>query len=274
MHIKKLHPDIAAEVRGVDIGSGIDITTALDIKKALLEHLVLIFPSQVVSESAQEEFCRHFGDLELVRSALSQDKEHPSVLLITNVSNTGKTTALEDGEMMFHYDQCYYPNPCLGSTLYALEVPRHGGNTLFANGFAAYERLPNEWKKRIEGLNAIHYYSYASDPTQRPETLKPDAPQCSHAIVRKHPESGKKCLFVNRLMTIRVEGLKDLESDKILSYLFSVLEDPEHIYEHVWTKGDLIMWDNRSSAHARTFFAPNERRMMRRVTIKDSLHRN
>jgi len=269
MELKPLHKDIGAEVTGIDIGKGVDAATAAAVRGALLENLVLVFPDQDISETAQEEFCRHFGELEVVRSAVAQDSDHPSILLITNVRDTGKVTALEDGEMMFHYDQCYYEHPCLGSTLFALEVPKDGGHTLFTSCYAAYDRLSDAWKKRLEGLKALNYYDYNRDPTIRPEKLNPDAPQYVHPVVRTHPETGRKALFVNRLMTIRIEGMDPDESDEILDYLFDVVEDPDHVYEHRWSVGEMLMWDNRCSIHARTFFPPEQRRMMRRITIKD-----
>jgi len=269
MELKPLHKDIGAEVTGIDIGKGVDAATAAAVRGALLENLVLVFPDQDISETAQEEFCRHFGELEVVRSAVAQDSDHPSILLITNVRDTGKVTALEDGEMMFHYDQCYYEHPCLGSTLFALEVPKDGGHTLFTSCYAAYDRLSDAWKKRLEGLKALNYYDYNRDPTIRPEKLNPDAPQYVHPVVRTHPETGRKALFVNRLMTIRIEGMDPDESDEILDYLFDVVEDPDYVYEHRWSVGEMLMWDNRCSIHARTFFPPEQRRMMRRITIKD-----
>jgi len=189
--------------------------------------------------------------------------------MITNVKDTGRPTALEDGEMMFHYDQCYYETPCLGSTLFAIEVPDVGGNTRFANCTMAYDALSNVWKRRLEGLRARNYYDYNRDPTLRPKTVNPEAPQWVHPVVRTHPETGRNALFVNRLMTLWIEDVDRAESDEILDFLFDHMERPEFVYEHVWAVGDLMMWDNRCSMHARTWFAPEKRRMMRRVTVRD-----
>ena len=139
--------------------------------------------------------------------------------------------------MMFHYDQCYYENPALGSTLYAIEVPDEGGNTLFANCRLAYEALDDGWKARLDGLRALHYYDYKRDPTLRPSTINPDAPQWVHPVVRTHPETGRKAIYVNRLMTLWIEGIDRAESDEILDYLFAHIEKPEFVYEHEWTGG-------------------------------------
>jgi taurine dioxygenase len=173
--------------------------------------------------------------------------------------------------MMFHYDQCYYEHPSMGSTLYAIEVPDDGGNTLFSNCRMAYDALSDAWKKRIEGLRALNYYDYGRNPTIRPETIDPDKPHWVHPIVRTHPETGRKALYVNRLMSIRIEVLAEDESSAILDYLFDHIERPEFVYEHEWKVCDLMMWDNRCSVHARTYFSPEKRRMMRRVTVRDPM---
>ena len=268
--IKPLSDALGAAITGVDLSKTLDSDTVQTIHKAWLDNIVLVFPGQNLSEEDQERFCRHFGELEHVRKSLSQDQAHPSVMLITNVKNTGKVTALEDGEMMFHYDQCYYEYPGRGSILYAMEIPQEGGNTLFANCVLAYETLSDDWKKRIGGLKALNYYDYNRDPTARPTNLRPDAPQWIHPIVRTHPETGRKALYVNRLMTVGIEDVKDDEAEKMLTYLFDHIENPEFIYEHKWTVGDLLMWDNRCSEHARTYFSPDEPRMMRRISVKES----
>lgn len=267
--VTPLSKAIGARITGVDLREQLDAETFGAIHRAFLDNLIIVLPDQRIDDDDQERFCRRFGELEVVRSAVAADSAHPSVLLITNVRGTGRVTALEDGEMMFHYDQCYYEHPAMGSTLYAMTVPEEGGNTLFANCQLAYDTLSDDWKKRLEGLRALNYYDYARDPTVRPESLNPDAPQWVHPVVRTHPETGRKCLFVNRLMTIRIEGMEPAESDEILNYLFDHVENPDFVYEHVWTVGDLMMWDNRCSIHARTWFSPESQRMMRRVTVRD-----
>ena len=266
--VSPLSEAIGARIEGVDLSRELDGGTFDTIKNALFEHAIIVVPGQTLNEDDQERFCRYFGELEMVRSG-EATSDRPAVLMITNVTDSGRPTALEDGEMMFHYDQCYYENPALGSTLYAIEVPDEGGNTLFANCRLAYEALDDGWKARLDGLRALHYYDYKRDPTLRPSTINTDAPQWVHPVVRTHPETGKKAIYVNRLMTLWIEGIDREESDEILDYLFAHIEKPEFVYEHEWTVGELIMWDNRCSAHARTWFSPEKRRMMRRVTVRD-----
>ena len=155
----------------------------------------------------------------------------------------------------------------MASMLYALEVPSMGGNTLFANGYKAYATLAVEIKRRIEGRKALNAYDYDAAATKRGTRLAQDVPSHAHPVVRTHPATGRKALYVNRLMTVRIEGLPAQESDELLALLFDHQERREFIYEHVWRAGDLLMWDNRCTLHARTDFSPDERRLMRRVTI-------
>ena len=155
----------------------------------------------------------------------------------------------------------------MASMLYALEVPSTGGNTLFANGYMAYETLPDGIKRRIEGCKALNAYDYDTSAMKRGTRLAGGVPSYVHPVVRTHPATGRKALYVNRLMTVRIEGLPAQESDELLTTLFDHQERREFIYEHVWRAGDLLMWDNRCTLHARTDFSPNERRLMRRVTI-------
>lgn len=269
IRIDRLSDALGARITGVDLSRALDSDTVGAIRQALLDNVIIVFPGQDLTEGDQERFCGYFGELEMVRSSNAVSSDHPSVMMITNATDTGRPTVLEDGEMMFHYDQCYYEHPCLGSTLFALAVPDEGGHTLFANCTLAYDALDDGWKKRLDGLTALNYYDYSRDPTARPEALNPEAPQWVHPVVRTHPETGRKALFVNRLMTIRIEGMTAAESDEILDFLFDHIEKPEFTYEQIWTVGDLMMWDNRCSIHARTDFAPEQLRMMRRVTIRD-----
>jgi taurine dioxygenase len=155
----------------------------------------------------------------------------------------------------------------MASMLYALEVPSTGGNTLFANGYKAHETLPVEIKRRIQGRKALNAYDYDTAATKRGTRLAQDVPSYVHPVVRTHPVTGRKALYVNRLMTVRIDGLPAQESEELLALLFDHQERREFIYEHVWRAGDLLMWDNRCTLHARTDFSPNERRLMRRVTI-------
>ena len=190
-------------------------------------------------------------------------------MIISNIREDGKQIgALPDGEMQFHTDQCHQEQPAMATMLYSVEVPSVGGNTLFANAYRAYETLPHELKRRIEGRKALNAYDYDAAATRRGTKLREGIPHYWHPIVRTHPATGRKALFVNRLMTVAIEGLSDEEGEAVLNKLFDHQERREFIYEHVWRVNDLLIWDNRCTLHARTDFSDRERRLMRRVAIK------
>lgn len=196
------------------------------------------------------------------------ETQNPAVMLISNVRENGRLIgALPDGEMHFHSDQCHQERPAMASMLYSLEVPSKGGNTLFANAYRAYETLPNSIKQKIDGRKALNAYDYDNASTRRGTKLREGVPSCWHPIVRTHPATGKKALYVNRLMTIQIEGMSQPESDELLNVLFHHQERREFIYEHVWRTHDLLLWDNRCALHARTDFSADERRLLRRLTI-------
>jgi taurine dioxygenase len=264
---RPLSPALGAEIVGVDLSAEIPDGVFEQILDAWHRHLVLLFRGQKLSEEDQVRFAERFGPLSRIHTPQFV-KTHPAVMLISNIREDGKPIgALPDGEMQFHSDQCHQERPATGSLLYAIEVPSKGGDTLFANAYLAYETLGETVKTRIAGRKALNVYDYGSAPTKRGAVLSADAPAYAHPVVRIHPATGRKALYINRLMTRRIEGLPEAESDALLEELFAHQERPEFVYAHKWRPGDLLMWDNRCALHARTDFSPAERRLMRRVTI-------
>jgi taurine dioxygenase len=264
--IRPLSPALGAEIIGVDLRQRMDDALFHQILDAWHQHLVLLFRDQQLTEADQVQFAERFGALAKIHTAQFATR-HPAVMLISNIRKDGKPIgALPDGEMQFHSDQCYQEKPAMGSMLYAIEVPSKGGDTLFANAYLAFETLPDSAKRRLEGKRALHAYDYDSAATKRGGEVG-DAPSYAHPVVRTHPATGRKALYVNRLMTRRIEGLPAEESDELLNILFDHQERPEFIHGHVWRPGDLLLWDNRCALHARTDFSGEERRLLRRVTI-------
>jgi len=264
--LRPLSAALGAEIIGVDLSEEIDDHTFAHIQDAWHLNLVILLRGQELSEEDQVRFAEKFGPPAVIHTKQFV-RNHPAVMLISNIREDGKPIgALPDGEMHFHTDQCHQERPAMASMLYALEVPSTGGNTLFANGYMAYETLPDGIKRRIEGRKALNAYDYDTAAMRRGTRLA-EGPSYVHPVVRTHPATGRKALYVNRLMTVRIEGLPAQESDELLTTLFDHQERREFIYEHVWRAGDLLMWDNRCTLHARTDFSPNERRLMRRVTI-------
>jgi taurine dioxygenase len=267
LQVRPLSPALGAEIVGVDLREELSDQLFAQILDAWHENLVILLRDQALTEADQVRFAERFGPLATIHTK-QLVRSHPAVMLISNIREDGKPIgALPDGEMHFHSDQCHQERPARGSMLYAIEIPRQGGNTLFANAYKAYETLPDAIKRRIEGARALNAYDYDSAATKRGTKLADGVPFYVHPVVRTHPATGRKALYVNRLMTVRIEGLAEQESDELLDKIFAHQERREFVYEHVWRPGDLLLWDNRCTLHARTDFSADERRLLRRVTI-------
>jgi len=264
--VRPLSPALGAEILGVDLRDPIDEALKQSFLDAWHRHLVLLLRAQTLDEDAQVRFAESFGALAKTTSGRKFSVKHPSVMLVSNIREDGKPIgALPDGEMHFHTDQCHQATPAKATMLYAIEVPRQGGNTLFANAYTAYETLPEDIRRRIAGRRALN--AYTSDTMLRSANYDDAKSSYWHPVVRAHPATGRKALYVNRLMTRQIEGLPRAESDTLLQQLFDHQEQPKFVYEHVWRVGDILMWDNRCTLHARTDFSAGERRLLRRVTV-------
>lgn len=267
LKIRPLSKALGAEILGIDLNRNLAKKTIENIRAVWLKYLVIVFPDQILDEDAHTRFCKYFGEIEPPMVSPAQDASHPHVMFISNVRNEGLRTALEDGEMMFHSDRSFHQTPFAASTLYAIEIPSQGGNTRFANCYASYDALPVALKEKLMGRRAMHIYDYENNQVQKTKTNSPDAPRCIQPIFRTHPETGRLAIYVSRLMTDYIVDTNTEESRNLLSELHEFTEQPQFVYEHVWRKGDLVMWDNRCTMHARTHFDPNERRMLRRIAI-------
>ncbi len=269
INVVPLSPALGADIVGVDLRAPIDDATAHVIRQAWKDHLVIRLRGQELSEDDQVRFGETFGPLN--RSAKKRahhNAANPAIMLISNIRENGQLIgALPDGEMQFHTDQSHQETPCSGTMLYALEVPRVGGDTLFANCYTAYEMLPDAIKQRLAGTRALHAYDYDTASTRRGTVLKEGVPHAVHPVVRTHPETGRKALYVNRLMTLRIEDIDPQESEDLLQMLFDHIERNDFVWGQQWKPGDVVLWDNRCTVHARTDFSAAERRLMRRVTI-------
>ena len=274
--VKPLSPALGAEISGVDLREDLSAETFAEILDTWHKHLVILFRNQSLSEDDQISFAQRFGELqkrtrppEAINEA-GHTKYPQLTMLVSNIRENGKLIgSLPDGEMHFHSDQCYLEKPATGTFLYALEVPSEGGDTLFLNMYKAYEELPSELKARVDGRKALNAYLYDSttravngskvDFTAHPHFIQP--------IVRTHPDTKRKALYVNRLMTFTVDGMGEKEGGALLNKLFDHIEQDRFIYAHHWRVGDLVLWDNRCTLHARTDFSDKERRLLRRYTV-------
>ena len=286
IEVRPLSPACGAEIKGVDLTKPLSRDTVEAIKDAWGKHLVLVFRGQELSQDDQLRFASYFGDLGLRKKAPEKlrsrtegtvqdsNKDSDKVLLVTNIKVDGKPIgAFGDGEFWFHIDSGYTPRPYRYTFLYALELPSTGGNTMFSNMYKAYEAVPPALKDKLKGRKALHIHEYNRAKQASSSGDISGIPHHFHPLFITHPNTGRKTLFVDRLMTTRIEGMDEAESDAILNQLYEIGERREFIFEHEWKLGDFLMWDNRCTIHARTDFPKEERRLLRRCTVEgEPLH--
>ena len=267
--IEPVSDAVGARITGIDLREDMDAAAFRTVHQAWLDHQVLVFPGQELGEEDQVHFTAKFGEPGRRQRKVGWAEEgrvsHPGTMLISNIREDGKPIgSLPDGEMMFHSDGAFAKRPFRYTLLYALEVPSVGGNTLFANTYKTYDALPEALKSALAGCHAEHRY-YADNIQD--EATRSLSGVRQHPIFIAHEETGRTALYVSRLMTTKIVELPADESDAILEQLLDHSEMPEFIYEHVWTPGDFVMWDNRCINHARTDFSEGERRLLRRTTV-------
>ena len=267
LSLTPMTPTIGAEVSGVDLTTPLAPETVAAIRSALLDWKVLFFRDQAIDTNQHLAFGRHFGELE-VHPFAPQKPGHPEVLALNHDrERRGK-------ENTWHSDVTWREKPSLGSILRALELPQVGGDTLFADMTAAYEGLSETVKHQIEGKAALHDFAHfrvglrkAGKTEEEIEAFNRAYPSVEHPIVRTHPETGAKAIYVNAAFTQHIVGMKKLESDALLAHLYSQAAIPEYQCRFRWHPGSIAFWDNRSSQHyAVSDYWPNVRRM-ERVTI-------
>jgi taurine dioxygenase len=274
--VRPLTKHIGAEIHGIDLRQPLDEATRAAIYRAWLDHLVIVFPDQKLEQEDLLRVSSYFGEIGALRRPPKFfppgfNRLLPNIMLISNIRENGEPIgALPDGEMMFHHDMIHAPIPHNGTFLYSVEIPTHGGNTLFASGYAAYDTMDPALRDKLEGKTALHLYNYGS--TKKGDGHGTEAfGQSKHPAFRTHEETKRKAVYVNRLMTTGIEGMPDEEAQPLLEAVFDHAEKPEFVYEHVWRIGDLLLWDNRCSSHARTDFPADQRRLMLRTTIEGTV---
>jgi taurine dioxygenase len=261
-----------------DLARPIDDVTFAEIERAFHDNIVVFFRDQHLSNQQQIEFSRRFGELEIhiVKKYLLPD--YPEILLISNVrDDTGEHIGLADAGFTWHSDVSYRRRPSRCSLLYAKEVPHRDGtplgDTVFANTIAAYEALSEAMKRRLAGLKAVHRYSMRRrvENSPRPKLTAAQiaqTPDIAHPIVRTHPYTGRKALYVTAGECIGIEGMPQDEALDLIDELDAHCVRPEFCYRHRWQVADLLMWDNASAMHlAICDYALPERRLMHRTTV-------
>jgi taurine dioxygenase len=275
--VRKTGAACGAEIE-FDLSQPIDDATFAELERHFHDNIIVFFRDQHLTEETQIDFSRRFGELEIhiVKKYLLPN--HPEILLISNVRDeNGEHIGLADAGFTWHSDTSYLKYPSRCSLLYAKEVPHRGGqplgDTVFANAIAAYEALPEAAKKRIDGMKAIHRYSarrrVADSP--RPKLTAQqlaETPDIAHPIVRTHPYTGRKALYVTSGECVGIEGVPEDEALDLIAELDAHCVRPEFLYRHKWQVGDLLIWDNAASMHlAICDYALPERRLMHRTTV-------
>ncbi len=268
--VRKLRDSFAVEVTGIDLTEDHSTAEMDEIKKLWWEHQLLLFRGQSLDEADLVHFSGKLGPLEhhVRKEFLSSD--NPEILLISNKKADGKPIGiLADGEVGWHYDQIYLPKPAVGSLLYSVELPSSRGSTFFADMITAYERLPQAMKDKLEGKRAVQSYAAFNAKFSVPtsEEQKKKTPDLDHPLIRTHPFSGRKALYLCPGMTTQILGMDAAESEETLEYLFDWCIRDEFVYKHDWVLGDAVLWDNACSMHRREPFDASETRLMKRTTI-------
>ena len=279
--VTEMDAPLGARIEGVDLKKDIDDATFDEVRRAFYRYEVIYFRGADLSDEDHIRFSARFGELR--RLKLDQlHAQHPEIFIVSNIVEEGKHIGAYDAGLFWHTDGAYLKNPHAISALRALEVPvRDGrvlGDTVFASMSAAYDALPATMKKRLEGLQAlqsiIHRHQKTLDSGRKKEynaAMKAD-PEAVHPVVRVHPVTGRKCLYVSEGYTVRIMDLPDEESAALIKDLTSHIANPRFHYRHNWRQHDLVMWDDCSTQHKATFdYALPLRRRMHRTTVINGL---
>ncbi len=253
---------IGAELSGVDLGH-LDDDTFAEIERAFLEYKVLFFRDQDISTERHLAFAQRFGELE----------EHPFLSAkpgYEKIVEFAKDEQVIGVENVWHHDVTWRLQPSLGSVLRAVDVPAVGGDTLFSDMYAAYEGLDDDTRQRIDDAVAVHDFSHSFGLAMEPEELAEQQkkfPPARHPVVRTHPGTGRRCLYVNAIFTSHIEGMERSDSDALLDHLYRQADVPEYQCRLRWQKNTIAFWDNRAVQHYASSDYDPQRRVMERVTI-------
>jgi alpha-ketoglutarate-dependent taurine dioxygenase len=273
------HPALGAEVRGIDMRQPMDAETLQAVSDAWMKHLVLVFPDQRITDQEHVAFTRHFGDPEVFHQTslhLRSDRVR-EIFLVSNVDDQNRVMRPSEpsqkqlsSSRMWHTDSSYRPTPSVGSLLHGIEISRTGGITQFINMYMVYDELPEGLRRQVEGRKARHDFGMLARLVGSPPPTGEERaamPPVWHPMVRRHPVTGRKSLYISSIYNDAIEDMEDGAARKLIEDLTEFSSQPKYMYRHAWEPDDVLMWDNRCTVHAVTSHDPTERRVMHRTTI-------
>jgi len=276
MKISPLSDQLGAEITGID-AAALDDETFSRLRDALHDNVVVVVRDQALSPAAQTDFTRRFGEIQYHINSEYKMPDQPEVLILSTEMVDGKNVGIPDAGSDWHSDHAYVDRPTAYTILQSVKVPKTGGDTEWTNMVTAYETLSDAMKARIDGLIGIHSFNRMRNPRMTRATRhRNDAeyyaqrspPDAFHPLVRTHPHTARKALFISPRFTIGIKDMDDGEAQPLLDELFAHIDNGDFVYHHTWRAGDLVMWDNRQALHlACGGVEPPEVRRMHRTTV-------
>jgi taurine dioxygenase len=270
--VNPLSPAMGAEIRGLDLSNPLSPQTWKAVRAAYLQYQVLAFRDQTMDEDEHEAFAQRFGELQVHVLNQYHKRGNPRVLVITNIDENGKPIGEhpDPGAAIWHTDGSWSAQRALATMLYGMHLPKWGGDTLFTNMYAAYEGLSDAMKRRLEGMKAVHDLNYSRSQTsakqQMSEEQKRAAPPVEHDVIRVHPETGRKAIYLGQHAS-HIAGMPLDEGRALVQEINAHATQDKYRYAHPWRLRDFVMWDNRCVMHKATEFDwMNDVRILRRTT--------
>lgn len=273
------------EVTGVDLSKPVDDATVRKVENALVEHSVIVLRNQFLTPEQHRDFGARLGELAIHVAKQYLLPGYPEIYIVSNIVENGRNIGVSDAGPTWHSDFSYLPAPAKYSLLHALEVPlidgEAKGDTMFASTFAAYDALPEKRKRELEKLKVIYRYGDQYEKRRQSgsklvpltDDQRKQTPDVAHPIVRTHPKSGRKCIFISEGTAVSVAGMSEADGKQLIRELIDHCTQPQFVYTHKWRVGDLVNWDNCSSLHKANSkdYALPYRRRMHRVTVNGSV---
>ena len=282
LETRQLHPTLAREIVGLRLWERLDDANVAELRALYAQYGVLVFRRQALSEAELVAFCGLFGALERTVRSDWASPSMPEVTVLSNLKDgLGRAIGgLGDGELQWHSDQSYMLKPATGAALYALELPTEGGETFWVDLRAAYAGLPRPLRAKIAAKRGIFDYAkrlagYGRETDRQiSEEARRLTPPVTHALVRAHPETGDRSLYLDSTTTVGLDYMDTASGLALLDEVYDSATRDEFVYAHQWQVGDLVVWDNGFTMHRRTPFDPGARRLMKRMTMTLDRHRH